>query len=118
MRPARIPPSLALLLTFLLLSVAHKGAAAPASTDCEGDACAQVSVAFDEARQQYHAQNNSADRWARVTASNLAASSSACLGPGKDAYLTLKSISGAYRAEFAEPRCGEQGPDGAPPSQE
>jgi hypothetical protein len=65
-------------------------------------------------RQQYRAVNNSPDRWARVTASNMAASASACLAPGREAYLPLKSISGAYRAAYAEARCGEPEATGPP----
>lgn len=76
------------------------------AAECEGDACAQVAVTFDEARQQYRAQNDSADRWVRVTASNLAASAAACLAPGASAYLPLKSVVGPYRAAYAEPKCG------------
>jgi hypothetical protein len=79
----------------------------PVATECEGDACSQVTLTFDESKQQYRAVNNSADRWARVTASNEAASAGACLAPGKDAYLLLKSIAGPYHAAYAEVRCGE-----------
>jgi hypothetical protein len=86
----------------------------PVATECEGDACSQVTVTFEESKQQYRAVNNSADRWARVTASNMAASAGACLAPGKEAYLPLKSIVGAYRAEYAEARCGEQAASGPP----
>jgi hypothetical protein len=89
-------------------------AATTAATDCEGDACTQVTVTFDESRQQYRAQNNSSDHWARVTASNMAGSASACLAPGGAAYLPLKSISGAYRAAYAEVRCGEPEATGPP----
>lgn len=92
----------------------HASAMAPAVTDCEGDACAQVAIAFDESRQQYRAQNNSADRWARVTASNTAGSASACLAPGGATYLPLKSIAGAYQAAYAEARCGEPEATGPP----
>jgi hypothetical protein len=88
--------------------------ASPAAADCEGDACAEVAVTFDESRQQYRAVNNSADRWARVTASNVVASASACLAPGKDAYLSLKSITGAYHAAYVEARCGEEAASGPP----
>lgn len=76
-----------------------------AAAECEGTACQQVTVTFDEARQQYRAQNSSADRWVKVSASNLAAAASACLGPGSTEYLPLKSIVAPYRAEFDEPRC-------------
>jgi hypothetical protein len=86
----------------------------PVATECEGDACSQVAVTIDESKQQYRAVNNSADRWARVTASNMAASASVCLAPGEDAYLPLKSISGAYHAAYAEAKCGEQAASGPP----
>lgn len=92
----------------------HAPAAAPTTAECEGDACSQVSVTFDESRQQYRALNNSPDHWARVTASNMAASAGACLAPGKDAYLPLKSIAGAYHAEYSEVRCGEPAASGPP----
>lgn len=85
-----------------------------AASECEGDACSQVSFSFDESKQQYRAVNNSADRWARVTASNMAGSASACLAPGGEAYLPLKSVAGAYRAAYAEARCGEPEPSGPP----
>lgn len=86
----------------------------PAAAECEGDACSQVTVTFDESRQQYRAVNNTPDRWAQVTASNMVASASACLAPGKEAYLSLKSIAGAYGAEYAEVRCGEAAASGPP----
>lgn len=114
----------ALLALTTLTSQAQTGAparslrpvstAAPALTECEGDACSQVTLAFDEARRQYRAVNNSADRWARVTASNMAGSASACLAPGGAAYLPLKSISGAYHAAYADTRCGEPEATGPP----
>lgn len=97
---------------------ARRGDAAPVIADCDGDACSQITVTFDDAKQQFRAQNNSTDRWVRVSASNLAASASACLGPGKEGYLALKSIVGPYRVDYAEARCGEQGTAGNPPSQE
>src|SRR5215212_2388173 len=77
----------------------------PPPAECEGDACAQVTVVFDEARQQYRARYNSADRWVKVSASNLAASAGACLAPGATEYLPLKSVVSPYRADFDEPRC-------------
>lgn len=86
----------------------------PATSECDGDACTQVSVTFDESRQQYRAVNNSAERWARVTASNMAASVSACLAPGEQAHLPLKSLSGPYHAAYAEARCGEEAASGPP----
>ena len=89
-------------------------ASAYVAAECEGDACSQVSVTFDESKQQYRAVNNSTEHWARVTASNMAASASACLAPGKEAYLPMKSITGAYHAVYAEIRCGEEAASGPP----
>jgi hypothetical protein len=80
----------------------------PAPAECEGDACAAVTLTFDEARQQYRAQNNSPERWAQVSASNLSASAAACLPPGKGSYLPLKSVVAPYRAEYAGVKCGRQ----------
>ena len=97
-----------------LLSAGRAHSSARAAEECEGDACGQVSVTFDESKQQYRALNNSADRWASVTASNMAASASACLAPGKEAYLPLKSIAGPYHAAYAEARCGEETASGPP----
>lgn len=77
------------------------------STECEGDACAQVAFTFDEVKQQYRARNNSAERWVKVSASNLATSASACLAPGKEQYLELRSVVGGYSADYAEAKCGE-----------
>lgn len=76
------------------------------ATECEGEACPQVSLTFDADKQQYLARNNSTDRWAKVSASNLSSFASACVGPGKDGELALKSVVGPYRAEYAEERCG------------
>lgn len=116
------PVSAALLALTTLMTPGQYGAFArtpsrastTAVTDCEGDACAQVTVTFDESKQQYRAVNNSSDHWARVTASNMAGSASACLAPGREAYFPLRSISGAYRAAYAEVRCGEPEAAGPP----
>jgi len=111
MRHATRLPIAAYLLALALFSTpfaARHATAAPAA-DCEGDACSSVTFSFDDAKQQYRALNNSADRWVKVSASNLAAAATACLAPSKDGYLPLKGVVGSYRAEFAETRCGEQG---------
>jgi hypothetical protein len=97
-RSKRLLPALALACA-LTAAAAPARPAPPPEAPCEGDACQAVTLAFDEAQGQYRARNTSADRWARVTASNLAASSTACLAPGKDAYLALKSVVGADRAD-------------------
>jgi hypothetical protein len=98
----------ALALSGQLGASGWASAGAPAG-ECEGDACAQVTVTFDAAKGQYRAKNNSSEQWVQVNASNLVASARACLGPGREDYLELKSLAGAYRAEYAEPRCDAQG---------
>ncbi|HEV8367487.1 MAG TPA: hypothetical protein VGQ39_06000 [Pyrinomonadaceae bacterium] len=75
--------------------------AEPRVTDeCEGDACGQVTVTWDESKERYKVQNNSSDQWVRVEAANLAATATTCAAPGNEAYLSLKSIVGAYKAKF------------------
>lgn len=104
------PIALILVCIFVAMSLDRSVAAGASSlAACEGDACQQIVVTYDDAKQQYRAQNNSSDRWARVSASNLATDASVCVGPGKAEYLPLKSIVGAYRAAFSEVRCGVQG---------
>ncbi len=111
----------AALMGMLLLTIPGQGrapvranrlstllSATPASAECEGDACTQVVLTYDEVKGEYRAQNNSSDRWTRVSASNAAAAASACLAPGKSGALALKSLVGSYRADFAEARCGAQ----------
>jgi hypothetical protein len=82
------------------LGVLVIGSEPTASDDCEGDACSQVTVTWEEAKERYKVRNNSADQWIRVEASNLAATAATCVEPSKEAYLSLKSIVGAYKAKF------------------
>lgn len=96
------------LAAFCATGTSAGPAVSPTSAECEGDACAQVTLTFDEGKGQYRAQNNSPERWAQVSASNLAASAAACLPPGKGSYLPLKSVVAPYRAEFAAVKCGRQ----------
>jgi hypothetical protein len=88
--------------------VAPSRSVASAAAECEGDACTQVALTYDEVKGEYRAQNNSSDRWARVSASNAAAAASVCLAPGKSGALALKSLVGSYHADYAEARCGAQ----------
>jgi len=94
------------LAAFYATGTSAGPAVSPAPAACEGDACAAVTLAFDEAEGQYRVRNNSAERWVKVAASNVAAYADACVGPGKTKHLPLRSISGSYRADYAEPRCG------------
>lgn len=91
----------------LILTENNKTTVLPMLTDCDGDACGQVTVTWDENRQQYKVQNNSTDRWVRVDAANLGATATICVAAGKTEYLPLKSIVGAYRANY-ERTCANQ----------
>ncbi|HEY9401486.1 MAG TPA: hypothetical protein VIQ24_02245 [Pyrinomonadaceae bacterium] len=69
------------------------------SLDCEGNACTQVTLTFDEAKQQYKVQNNS-NRVVRVEGSDWAGGKSIAVEAGKTDYLPMKSFVGAYRANY------------------
>jgi hypothetical protein len=105
-----------LTLTFMLAAGSVAGytpmhiAAAPSTfattaIDCEGNACSQVALTWDETQQQYKAQNNSPDHWVRVEAANMVASVSICVAAGKSEYLIAKSIVGSYHANFDDTTC-------------
>lgn len=83
----------------LILTENYKTTLLPMLTDCDGDACGQVTVTWDDTREQYKVQNNSTDHWIRVSAANLAATASTCVAAGKADYLSLKSIV-AYQAKY------------------
>jgi hypothetical protein len=70
--------------------------------DCDGNACGQVRVTWDDVKQLYKVQNASTDKSVRVDAANLAASASVCIPPEKTDYLSLKSIVGAYHATYQQ----------------
>ena len=76
--------------------------------ECEGNACSQITVTWDESKEQYKVQNNSSDQWVRVEAANLVSSASLCLGPNKSDYLSLKTVVGAFRVNLAEENCGKR----------
>jgi hypothetical protein len=79
--------------------------AAASALECEGAACAQVTLTFDEAKGKYRVQNNSADAWVRVSASNMAASAEVCVAPGKADHLSLRGIVGTYKVSY-DSTCG------------
>jgi len=94
-------------ITYITQTPVAKAEPAALTYDCEGDACGQVTVTWDESKQQYKVQNNSTDRWVRVDAANLGATATICVAAGKTEYLPLKSIVGAYRANY-ERTCANQ----------
>lgn len=95
---------MAALATAVALTLAGQagalGCVAPTpALECEGAACAQVVLTFDEARQQYKVQND-ASRAVIVEGANLVATARVRVGAGQSDYLPLKSIVGAYRADY------------------
>jgi len=72
----------------------------PLVIDCQGDACDQVVLTWDDTKQDYKVQNNSSNRWVRVNAANLAATASICVAPAKAEYLSLTSIVDTYHAKY------------------
>ena len=106
---SRLTIGLVIVLSAMSVAVTHqprpwvaRSEADPMSIGCQGDACERVTVLWDDDKQQYKVQNNSADQSVRVEAANLAASASVCVPPGKTDYLTLKSIAGAYHANYQQ----------------
>lgn len=72
---------------------------ARAAYDCEGDACAAVTLTWEDETQSFRADNSSARR-ARVEVETLAGKSSVSVEPGASTYLLVKSFQGPYHALF------------------
>jgi hypothetical protein len=88
------------------LNVAVAANAIVTVNNCEGEACNQIVLTWDESRGSFRVQNNSTTRWARVEAANLVTSATICIGPGRTDYLSIKSIVGNFKATFSEENCG------------
>ena len=73
--------------------------APPPALECEGAACAQVTLTFDEAREQYKVENDSG-RVVIVEGANLVSTARVRVGAGQSDYLPLKTIVGVYRADY------------------
>jgi hypothetical protein len=62
---------IALTICSLFSGVTHVSGGRPvtieavAADECEGDACSQVTVTFEESKERYKVQNNSSDHWVR-----------------------------------------------------
>ena len=92
---------LSLCVALAVASLTH-AAPAPTSTvayDCEGTACSQVTLTWDEEGQQFRADNNS-DRRVRVEVSTFAGPSGITVEAGKSEYLKVKGFNGPYHANF------------------
>jgi hypothetical protein len=67
--------------------------------ECEGNACDQVALTWDEERQQYKVQNNAA-RAVTVVIANWAGGVRLSVGAGQTEYVPLKSYIRPYRANY------------------
>jgi len=101
-----MPLFLSLLLICSLMPATHPGGQVASaqveivtSYDCEGNACAGVTLTWDNDRQQFRVQNNS-DRRVKVTVTTFAGDSSVIVEPGKVDYLLVKTFNGPYRANY------------------
>lgn len=102
-RPTSSAPLYLLCVALTLMLMPAPGAAsaypAGAAYDCEGAACASVTLAWEEEGQCFRADNAS-DRRVRVEVETFAGKSSVTVEPQKSEYLQVKSFQGPYRAEF------------------
>lgn len=102
-----VPPRWLIMLPAVLIASSVCFAIRP-DVECEGDACAQVTITWVDAKQQYKVQNNSTDRWVKVEAANLVTSASLCLGPTRNDHLSLSTVVGAFHATLVEENCGRK----------
>ena len=72
---------------------------ARAAYDCEGGACASVTLTWEEEGQRFRVDNSAARR-VRVTVTTFAGESWVVVEPQASAYLGVKNFNRAYRAEF------------------
>ena len=63
------------------------------SPDCEGNACAQVALTWDNTGQQYRVQNDS-DRRVKIDVTTFAGDSTIHVEPQKSQYLLVKTFNG------------------------
>lgn len=83
------------------MPAAHAATPPPllAPYDCEGGACASVTLSWENEGQRFRADNSSSQR-VRVTVTTFAGDSWVIVEPQASGYLGVKSFNGAYRAEF------------------
>jgi hypothetical protein len=91
--------NISLLLSVALAFVSLTPPAPRPAYDCEGTACSQVALEWEEEGQQFRAQNNS-ERRVRFQVNTFAGSSSVSVEPGKSEYLKVKSFNGPYHADY------------------
>jgi hypothetical protein len=90
----------ALALACALLAAPGVAASAPRPAyDCEGNACSQVTVTWEDEGQRFRVENNS-DTKVKVEVTTYAGTSSVRVEPHKSDYLGVKYFNGPYRADF------------------
>jgi hypothetical protein len=78
------------------------GAATPATRTtqaCEGDACASITLTWEEEGQRFRADNSS-DRRVRVEVETFGGTSAVTVEPASHDYLQVKTFNGPYHARF------------------
>lgn len=95
MRPPILPYVFACLLAFLPPPVTKS----PPRYDCEGNACSQVTLAWEDDGQRFRVENNS-DARVKFSVETYAGTSSVRVEPRKSDYLGVKYFNGPYRADF------------------
>lgn len=71
----------------------------PAAYDCEGNACAVLTLTWEEEGQRFRADNSS-DRRVKVEVTTFAGASRISVEPHKSEYLQVKNFNGPYRADY------------------
>jgi hypothetical protein len=89
------------LAVALTLASAIVVAALPKTSayDCEGTACSQVTLTWEDEGQQFRAENGS-DRRVKVEVFTFVGSSNVTVEPGKSEYLKVKNFNGPYHADY------------------
>jgi|SRR6266545_1864831 hypothetical protein len=86
--------------SFLLNSPAGYAKASRAvAYECEGNACSQVVLTWEDERQQFRVQNDS-DRRVRIDVTTFAGDSTIRVDAHKSDYLLVKTFNGPFRANF------------------
>lgn len=72
---------------------------AAAAYDCEGNACSQVTLTWDNENQQFSVRNDSGQT-VKVEVSTFAGLSHVIIPAHEIGYLTVKTFNGSYHANF------------------
>lgn len=90
---------LTLLCPLTATRIARGAPLHPETYDCEGDACAAVTLTWEQERQQFCARNES-DRPAKVEVTTFAGRSVTHVPARQSEYLEVKTFNGPYRADY------------------